>query len=210
MARNPPRMGSDWTALKLENMAMKKLWTRVFAPLLALSLIAVALPAFAKDKTEDELIADLSASKASVVTSALQNLEKHFPTSTNAFPKIKGLLTDSRAEVRVKAARVLGSLHAPVDSQDIQAIENMLKSSDKKEKMGALIALRGLTAPEAVPLIVPLLQDKEPYVIRDACRTLAVLGNKDLVPQIEPLLKYPDSKVQKDAMDAIATLKAKP
>ena len=45
---------------------------------------------------------------------------------------------------------------------------------------------------------------------RDACRTLAVLGDKSVVPSIEPLLKYPDLNVQKDAMDAIALLKAKP
>jgi hypothetical protein len=46
-------------------------------------------------------------------------------------------------------------------------------------------------------------------VVRDACRTLAVLGNKDVIPLIEPLLNSPDSKVKKDAQDAITTLRSK-
>ena len=47
-------------------------------------------------------------------------------------------------------------------------------------------------------------------VIRDACRTLAVLGTKDNVADIEPLMNHPDPRVKKDALDAIAALKAKP
>jgi HEAT repeat protein len=56
---------------------------------------------------------------------------------------------------------------------------------------------------------MPLLNSPTPNVIRDACRTLAVLGNKDLVPSIEPLLKHADKKVQADAQDAIYKLKQK-
>jgi hypothetical protein len=46
-------------------------------------------------------------------------------------------------------------------------------------------------------------------VVRDALRTLAVLGDKSNVSDVEPLLKHSDAKVQKDAMDALHTLKAK-
>jgi len=45
--------------------------------------------------------------------------------------------------------------------------------------------------------------------MRGACRTLAVLGNKDLIPSIEPLLKDPDPAVQKDAQNAISELQSK-
>jgi HEAT repeat protein len=40
-------------------------------------------------------------------------------------------------------------------------------------------------------------------------RTLAVLGDKNLVPAIQPFLTFPDLAVQKDAADAITILKEK-
>jgi HEAT repeat protein len=72
-----------------------------------------------------------------------------------------------------------------------------------------LKALRDIKKPEVVPDIVPFLKNSDPYVIRDACRTLAVLGNKDQIPLIEPLLTHPDPKVKKDAQEAIEKLRAK-
>ena len=75
--------------------------------------------------------------------------------------------------------------------------------------MDGLIALRGLKAPEALPEILPLLNHATPSVIRDACRTVAVLGGKEHIALIEPLLKHADPKVQLDAQDAIFKLKAK-
>ena len=75
--------------------------------------------------------------------------------------------------------------------------------------MDALIALRGLKDESTVPDIMPFLKHAHPNVIRDACRTLAVLGNKDLIPQIEPLLNHPQAAVKKDAQDAIYKLRQK-
>jgi HEAT repeat protein len=60
-----------------------------------------------------------------------------------------------------------------------------------------------------VPDILPFLKNSDTYLVRDACRTLAVIGTKDLIPQIEPLLTHPEAAVQKDARDAIAALKSK-
>jgi hypothetical protein len=57
--------------------------------------------------------------------------------------------------------------------------------------------------------MTPLLQDSNANVVRDACRTLAVVGDKSVVPSIEPLLQSPDKKIQKDAQDAIFALKNK-
>src|ERR1041384_3774814 len=92
----------------------------VWATLLA--LFAITAPVQAKDKTEDELMQELASPGANKVTTALQQLEKNYPTSTKAFPTMKKLLTDPRAAVRRKAARVLGVLHADVDSENIKAI----------------------------------------------------------------------------------------
>ncbi len=118
-------------------------------------------------------------------------------------------MTDPRQKVRRKAARVLGVLHADVDEQNMKDICLMLKASDPREQMDALISLRGLKAQSTIPEILPLLKSPAPNVIRDACRTLAVLGNKDLIPSIEPLLTHSDKRVQTDAQDAIYKLKAK-
>jgi len=188
---------------------MKNLTKRSFVGLLALTLVAVALPTQAKEKTEDELIADLASPREEIVVETLLKLEKQYPTSTKAFPTVKKLLTDPRAKVHRKAARVLGILHAEVDEQNLNDICAMFKASDSREQIDALISLRGLKAESKIPEILPLLYNPTPNVVRDACRTLAVLGNKDLIPKIEPLLKHADKKVQADAQDAIYKLKNK-
>lgn len=163
----------------------------------------------AKQKTEDQLIADLASPKEEVVTDAMLKIEKQFPTSVKAIPEIKKYLGDNRAKVRRKAARVIGVLHAEVTSAEIKSICALFKSADQREVMDGLIALRGLKAAEALPEILPLLNHSAPNVIRDACRTVAVFGGKEHISLIEPLLKNADPKVQKDAQDAIFALKAK-
>ena len=163
----------------------------------------------AKVKTEEQLIADLASPKEDVVADAMLKIEKQFPTSTKAIPEIKKYLGDNRAKVRRKAARVIGVLHADVTSAEIKTICALLKATEQREVMDGLIALRGLKAAEALPEITPLLNHAAPGVIRDACRTIAVLGSKEHIALIEPLLKHADPKVQLDAQDALFKLKAK-
>lgn len=189
---------------------MKNVCRSIFAAGLGLSVLATASPLFAKPpKTEDQLIQELSSSNPKIVYEALQNLEKEYPTSTKGLPLVKKLVTDPRPTVRIKAARVLGALHADVSETDLRNITALLRAVDPKEKEEGLKALRGLKAQSTVPDILLLLKDGDPFVVRDACRTLAVLGDKSLIPSIEPLLTNPDPKVQKDAQDAIFQLKAK-
>jgi HEAT repeat protein len=193
---------------------MNKLYRRSFIGMLILAFLAVTLAPLslqAAPKSEDELITDLGSTKDSdsAVISALQNIEKNYPTTTKALPAMKKLLTDPRDKVKRKSARVLGVIHADVDSTDIQNICELLKASDKREIMDGLIALRGLKAQSAIPQILPLLDNPDSNVKRDSMRTLAVLGDKSLIPKIQPLLTYPDLAVQKDAADAISILKEK-
>ncbi len=188
---------------------MNRICKRSFIGILVLGLVGVASPVLAKDKSEDELIADMASPLADKVAEAMLQIEKKYPTSTKAFPTMKKLLKDPREKVRRKAARVLGVLHAEVDQENLKDITAMLKAPDSAEQMDALKTLRGLKAQSTIPEILPLLQSKTPNVVRDACRTLAVLGNKDTIPSIEPLLNDPTPAVRKDAQDAIYTLKAK-
>jgi HEAT repeat protein len=160
-------------------------------------------------KTEDEVLADLSSTNAKVTVGALQVLEKQFPTSAPGIAKTKSLVTDERATVREKAARVLGALHADVSDADLQNICKLLDGSSQTEITEGLKALRGLKAQSTVPKILPLLKNTDPYVKRDACRTLAVLADKSVIPSIQPLLQDADPRVVKDANDAIFALNAK-
>jgi HEAT repeat protein len=189
---------------------MTKIFKCGFIGMLGLAILAISLPAFARAvMSEDELIAQLSSSDEKKVINALQDLEKQYPTGTNAVPAMKKLLTDDRIKVKRKAARVLGVIHADVNDADIAAICTLLKSPDTDTVTDGLKALRGLKAPSAVPEIVPVLKSPVPNLQRDACRTLAVLGDKSLIPSIEPLLQSPNKAVVTDAQDAIFALKAK-
>ena len=85
-----------------------------------------------------------------------------------------------------------------------------LGSSNPNEVVHTLKLLRRPDAAAAVPDILPLLHNNNTHVVRDACRTLAVIANKDVIPSIEPLLKDKRSDVRKDAQDAIEKLQAKP
>jgi len=164
----------------------------------------------ANNAYETRLIFNLTEPDASKVTGALAELERNFPDDRNAWAQIKPLLRDSRPKVRRKAARVLGVVRADVDQDNIDAICEMLDSSEPGEQIDALKSLRGLKSSVAVPRIIPLLKSTHPGVIRDACRTLSVLADKNAIHSIHPLLQHPDIAVKQDAEDAIFLLERKP
>jgi len=160
-------------------------------------------------KTEEQVIAALASPNEDVVAEAMMTIEKKYPNSSAGVAEIKKYLGDNRAKVRRKAARVLGVLHADVTQAELDQICAMFKSSETREVTDALIALRGLKAQSVLPQIRDMLKDGRPNVLRDTCRTLAVLGSKDDIARIQPLTKSENSAVAKDARDAIFKLEAK-
>jgi hypothetical protein len=189
---------------------MKHICRRMFIGMSFLALLALA-PSI-KAETEDALIAKLSSPDESTVIATMTRYKKLYRGSTKAFPALKKLLTDSRLKVKERAAGLLGAFHAEVNAEDVKAICALLKEPNVDANTEGLKALRGMQGPAlagAVPEMVPCLQNSNPYVVRDACRTLAVLGNKDQIPLIEPLVNSHDSRVKKDAQDAIAALRSK-
>ena len=167
----------------------------------------------ARRQAEDELIQMLGSSDSEKVKHTIDQLVDRYPKSTNAIAAIRSLLKNK--SVQRKAAHALGKCHAELELDEVTIILGFLRAYDVEEVMEALKVLRALKEPEAVAQkivadIVPLLQDREPHVIRDACRTLAVLGNKELIPSIEPLLNHENREVKKDAQDAIRALKSRP
>ena len=189
---------------------MKQIYRLAFIGMFFMTLLATA-PSI-RAETEDDLIAKLSSPDEKTVISTMTRYKKLYRGSTKAFPTLKKLLTDSRLKVKERAAGLLGSFHAEASEADVTAICLLLKEPDVNANQEGLKALRGLQGSAlagAVPDILPCLKNSNSYVVRDACRTLAVLGNKDMIPLIEPLLKSPDSRVKKDAQDAITALRAK-
>jgi HEAT repeat protein len=189
---------------------MTHLFKQGFVCLAFLAMFVVGSKALAEDSHDSKLIAELASDDPRTVRNALDDLADESRPSTNVLLAVRKLLPDPRPSVRTKAARVLGALHAEVDSNDIKAICSMLKSYDQREEDDALKALRDLHASESVSEITPLLKSSHILIVRDACRTLAVLGNKDVIVSIEPLLNHPDGNVRKDAQAAIVALRAKP
>lgn len=191
----------------------KTIWLGLCNVMLLANLTAGPLDTpSAPRRTEDELIIRLGSSDPKKVTEALDQLVNRYPNSTNAIPAIRSLLTNK--PVQKKAAYALGEYHAELDLDEVKVILGFLRSYDVDEVMDTLKVLRALKEPEAINQkivadILPLLQDPETHVVRDACRTLAVLGNKDIIPAIQPLLKNSRSDIRTDAQDAIAKLNAK-
>ena len=142
--------------------------------IVAALLVAVLTPTtslFAKpEKTEEELIQDLSDPKDAVVKSAMLAIEKRFPHSPKATPLIKAALKDSRPEVRRKAARVLGVWHEELSAAELKDITVMLKTNERYEVTDALKALGDMRAKAAIPEILPCLKNENSFIVRDAWR----------------------------------------
>src|SRR5205823_1823383 len=81
------------------------------------------------------------------------------------------------------------TLAAPDDNErQIRAWRDSLNSKKPGEIVDALKQLREVDAPDAVPDILACLNHPNANVVRDACRTLAVLGDKTVIPSLEPLV----------------------
>jgi HEAT repeat protein len=173
------------------------------------ALLLSASPSFAKDKTKEEVAADMASADEGKVYDALQTFEKHFSEDAELRQKALSLLADSRPKVKRKAARVFGALGAKLTNEQLRHVQSLLAVPDKDSVIDGLKALRGLENRNDYAPILPLLQNPDANIKRDACRTLAVVADKSVIPKIEPLRNDPDKKVQKDAEEAIAALKAR-
>ena len=177
--------------------------------LIALLMLSISPSQLNAAKAEAELIVDLNSPNASTVANTIEKLGHQYPASTNAHAAIRPLLADPRPTVRRRAARILGYCRAIVDDNDVRNICQLFQSTDMSEIEDGLKALRTLVAPQATPLILPLLQFHHPGIIRDACRTLAEMGTEEAIPAIQPLTNHPDKNVRADAQRAVTRLRVR-
>jgi HEAT repeat protein len=150
------------------------------------------------------------AEEESILIQTLERFENEFPDSPTAAAKILPFVRDERPKVRQTAVRVLAILQPDLDEKGLADVTRMLSSDDKAEVVNALNALRWLYAPSTIPSILPLLSDSNEHVKREACRALAVIGDRSVISKIEPLLKDPIKDVREDAEGSIAQLRRKP
>lgn len=190
--------------------------------ILGFGLIITGCNVGSDSRSEAVLIQKLHSPNWRRANGAINDLIHWHPNSTNAIPPLKVLLhhntfppdpvpanmpTDFLAR---KAARALAAYHADMSADDMRVIYKFLESPDVETRMDGLKALRGgFNAPDAVPHILPLLKDPNEHVVRDACRTLTVIGDKSAIPSLEPLLSNPRSDVRWDARRAIDALNSK-
>src|SRR5262245_52323327 len=103
----PRRFRPSQTQNSNEDNAMKNMTRRSLNTALAIAALTTTVFA-AKEKTLDQLLADLASPKDTLVAESLLALEKKHPDAARTNPAVRKLLTDPREKVRRKAARVLG------------------------------------------------------------------------------------------------------
>jgi HEAT repeat protein len=153
----------------------------------------------------------LHSESANVVRDACRTLA--VIADKDAIPFIEPLLKDNRPSVRQDAQDAVDSLRAgrrPDYSAHPTQRPAVLASFDPNAMIHTLKLLRSPEFSAAVPAIIPLLHHNNANVVRDACRTLAVIGNKDIIPSIQPLLDDKRDDVRRDAQDAVNKLSGKP
>jgi hypothetical protein len=93
------------------------------------------------------------------------------------------------------------------------AVEKLCEELDQENPGKVKDALKKLAkmpqATEAIPKILPCLTDSKPDVVREALKTLAAIGGKDVIPSLQPLLTNSRSDIRDDAYKAITKLQAK-
>jgi len=96
-----------------------------------------------------------------------------------------------------------------ISDPQVRTLCESLKSDKPRDVIEALKVLRRIYATEAVAQILPCLNHYDPEVVREACRALAVLGNKDVIPSLQPLLQDHREDIRRDAQFAVKELASK-
>jgi HEAT repeat protein len=128
---------------------------------------------------------------------------------SDVISSIEPLLNDKRANVRADAQNAVNVLRGE-DGKKYPAIS--ILDSWNGDPGYAIETLKLIRRPEfaaALPMLVALLKHPDENVVRDSCRTLAVIADKSVIPSIQPLTTSRNKDIRKDATNAIAKLEAR-
>ncbi|HEY7308817.1 MAG TPA: HEAT repeat domain-containing protein [Gemmataceae bacterium] len=115
-------------------------------------------------------------------------------------------LRDRAAPHRAEMLNQLGQLGSAAASS-APVVVGMVRDPDLVVRTQATMAMQRFGA-AAVPSLVPLFEDKDPHVRREACHALGLLGMaaKEGVGKLTPLLKDADTEVRQEALATLGRL----
>jgi HEAT repeat protein len=119
-------------------------------------------------------------------------------------PALAGCLTDPALQVQEAASAILASL---ADARVLAPLMKALGSRDWIVRMHAAKGLGRIGDPDAVPALMPLLQDKVKAVREEASGALAAIGVAAMAGLIEAL-QHDDWLVRLHAVEALGKLKS--
>ena len=119
-------------------------------------------------------------------------------------PALAGCLTDPALQVQEAASAILASL---ADARVLAPLMQALGSRDWIVRMHAAKGLGRIGDPDAVPALMPLLQDKVKAVREEASSALAAIGVAAMAGLIEAL-QHDDWLVRLHAVEALGKLKS--
>jgi hypothetical protein len=117
------------------------------------------------------------------------------PTKLNDEPKAVVPMQPPIATTNIITDPEVKKLCEALDQDNPGKVKDALKKLSKMPQ-----------ATEAVPKILPCLTDSKPDVVREACRTLAKIGNQDAVPALLPLLTNERPDIVREACRTLADI----
>ena len=120
----------------------------------------------------------------------------------SSVPDLVAALRDDDEDVRVKAARALGSFDSGADSHLLDALDR----SSGRVRSQLVLALGQLKAPESVPMLIELMEDADQQVRYDACSALQGMKVSQAVPTFIAALRDSDSGVRKVSAVALGEM----
>jgi hypothetical protein len=129
-------------------------------------------------------------------------------TTLQARPSLPAKLNDE-PEVVVPMQPTIATTNI-ISDPEVKKLCDALDQDNPGKVKGALNKLRDKklkdNASQAVPKILPCLANSKPDVVREALKTLAVIGNPDAVPAILPLLTNERPDIVREACRTLANI----
>jgi HEAT repeat protein len=108
---------------------------------------------------------------------------------TAAVPALTAMLQDERWYVVRNMVTILGEI---ADSNSLPELEQLLWHPEPRVRKELIRTLTKLGGPVAEQLLIGLMADSQPEIIRQAIRSLGILRSRAAVPKLLDLLDHPD------------------
>jgi HEAT repeat protein len=118
-------------------------------------------------------------------------------------PALANATTDDWPKVRFEAIEALGHIKGRAAAAAL--VQRLAVQLDRPKATQALKAI----GPEAEPLVLPLLQDRDNAVRLEACRILGDLGSANSIPALEKAMQDSSLFVAGAARDALQAVQAR-